>query len=126
MIAAAPQQMQVLSDHDMIILRQAVRQAARSVGLGAAQQARFTAAVSEVARALITDTGASIFTIRMSEPPARSALEVVCEMGIGHQFGANEFYACPMITGARALVDEAQLEPTEPSPQLMLRMWLGR
>lgn len=126
MLAAAQQQMQVASDHDMIVLRQAVRQAARAAGLGAAQQARFTAAISEVARAMLSDAGESVFTIRTSEPPARRALEVICSVTGRHKVDAGSLYVSPNVTGARALVDDAQLDPQEPCPQLMLRMWIGR
>jgi anti-sigma regulatory factor (Ser/Thr protein kinase) len=126
MAVATPQQMQVASDHDMIVLRQAVRQAARAAGLGAAQQARFTAAISEVARAMISDAGESVFTIRTSEPPARSALEVVCAVTGSPPVDAGALYLSPNVAGARALVDDAQLDPHDPRPQLMLRMWLER
>lgn len=126
MAAATPQQMRVASDHDMITLRQAVRQAARAAGLGAAQQARFTAAISEVARTMISDVGASVFTIRTSEPPERRALEVVCAAIGRAPADVGALYVSPGVAGARALVDEAELDPQEARPQLMLRMWLAR
>lgn len=121
-----PQHMQVASDHDMILLRQAVRQAARAAGLGTAQQARFTAAVSEVARALFLVSQQGRFTIRLSEPPGRGALEVVCASECADRSGAGALFASSSVAGARDLVDDACLEPAEPCPRLLLRMWLGR
>lgn len=125
MIAVAQQQMLVTSDHDLILLRQAVRGAARSAGLGAAQQARFTAAISEVARTMLAGGGESNFTIRLSEPPARLALEVLCTVGAEHALDSDALYALPSVAGARALVDDAQLDNAIACSQLMLRMWLA-
>jgi anti-sigma regulatory factor (Ser/Thr protein kinase) len=125
MNAVNPQQMKVASDHDLILLRQAVRNAARSAGLGSAQQARFTAAISEVARALIAGAGESSFTIGLSQPPARDALEVCCLVRGDHLLDPAALYGSASVAGARTLVDDAQLDQAPSCLQLMLRMWLA-
>lgn len=118
--------MQVISDQHLIMLRQSVRQASRLAGLGAAQQARLTAAISEVARALLSDVGASIFTIRTSEElGARPALEVICVVSSPERAAqAGRVYRSEALAGARALVDDTKIAEVEPSPELWLRMWL--
>jgi hypothetical protein len=122
-----PQQMQICTDSDMIALRQAVRQTSRAVGLGPAQQARMTAAISEVARALLTGRGGGLFTIRLDmRVSARPVLEVACEAQPGDHDATNNIYQSAVVAEARALVDEAQVEFADPGPQLMMRMWIGR
>jgi hypothetical protein len=122
-----PQQMQICTDYDMITLRQAVRQTSRAVGLGPAQQARMTAAISEVARALLTERGGGFFTIRLDmRASACPALEVACEAHPGDDDATNQLYQSAAVAEARALVDEAQVEFADPGPQLLMRMWIGR
>lgn len=119
--------MQVLSDADVIALRQAIRQTARAAGLSAAQQARITAAISEVARALLTVAGDGCFTIRLDDKVgARPALEIACSAGpAGAGTDINPVYALPAVSEARALVDDTQVETAEHGPRLLMRMWLA-
>lgn len=123
---AEPQQMQVLSDGDVIALRQAIRQRARAVGLGPAQQARVTAAISEVARALLYGAGAGHFTIRVETGHgSRPAFEVLCAPGyIDEATDPRPIYALPAVAEARALVDDTWVKPTAEGGQLLMRMWL--
>lgn len=123
---AEPQQMQVLSDGDVIALRQAIRQRARAVGLGPAQQARVTAAISEVARALLYGAGAGHFTIRVETGlGSRPAFEVLCAPGyLDEGADPRPIYALPAVAEARALVDDTWVKPTAEGGQLLMRMWL--
>lgn len=121
-----PQLLQVFTELDVIALRQAVRQAGRSAGLGAPQQARITAAISEVARALLAGVGDGSFTVGVrSEPGRRTALEVVCGGGpAGRQATTATLYTTPAVAEARALVDDAQIEAVDGDARLLLRVWL--
>ncbi|MFV9505089.1 MAG: hypothetical protein AB4911_11055 [Oscillochloridaceae bacterium umkhey_bin13] len=123
---AEPQHMQVLSDGDVIALRQAIRQRARAVGLGPAQQARITAAISEVARALLYGAGAGQFTIRIETGIGnRPAFEILCAPGHGgNSTDARPIYALPAVAEARALVDDTWVKSGSEGDQLLMRMWL--
>lgn len=125
---AEPQHMQVLSDGDVIALRQAIRQRARAVGLGPAQQARITAAISEIARALLYGAGAGEFTIRVdTRTGSRPAFEILCAAGhASHSTDTRPIYALPAVAEARALVDDTWVTSSAEGDQLLMRMWLAR
>lgn len=121
-----PQQLQVHSELDVIALRQAVRQAGRAAGLCPPQQARITAAISEVARALLAGVGDGSFTVGVhAGAGAHPALEVVCSGGPrSYRAATPNLFALPAVADARALVDDAQVEATEEGARLLLRVWL--
>ena len=123
-----PHQQVVSNDDDLIALRQAIRQTARAAGLGPPQQARITAAISEVARVMLHHDDDPLFTVRVSERAGvRAALEVVCtpHTSTNHN-DASRAYSDPSLQEACALVDDSTLEDGWPSPRLTLRMWIGR
>ncbi|WP_298816220.1 ATP-binding protein [Chloroflexus sp.] len=74
-----PQQLIISTEADLIQLRQALRQSARAMELPPAQQARITAAVSEVARALIHHCYASAIVIHCDDRDVHHPLVVECE-----------------------------------------------
>lgn len=122
-----PQQLQVSTEFDVITLRQAIRQAGRLAGLGPAQQARITAAISEVARALLAAVGDGCFTIRVDEANAQPALEVACGGGPrGGRATTPSLYAMPTVAEARGLVDDARIEASDGATLLLLRVWIKR
>ncbi len=128
MAASQPLLLHVCTEIDVIALRQAVRQAGRAAGLGAPQQARITAAISEVARALLAGVGDGSFTIEVRDgASARPALEVACGGGpAGRQAATACLYATPAVVEARALVDDARIEAADGGARLLLRVWLAR
>jgi anti-sigma regulatory factor (Ser/Thr protein kinase) len=126
MLVIPPQQLQIRTEYDVITLRQALRQVGREVGLCAPQQARITAAISEVARALLAAVGDGSFTIRLHDDTAHLALEVACGGGpTGKRATTPELYATPGVVEARSLVDDTQVESAD-GATLLLRVWLRR
>lgn len=119
-------QIQVNNDYDVISLRQIVREMARTAGLGLAQQARITAAISEVARVLLLDRSDMLFTVQVAEAGQRRALEVHCVSPVTCASGMPEAVGpCPF-REARSLVDETTLDMANEEALLTLRMWLER
>jgi hypothetical protein len=126
MVTMQPQQLQISTEFDVIALRQAVRQAGRVAGLGPPQQARITAAISEVARALLAAVGDGSFTIRVREDE-KPALEVTCGGGpAGGPATTASLFATPTVAEARSLVDDTRIEAVDGSAQLLLFVWLRR
>lgn len=120
-----PQQLQISTEFDVITLRQAIRQAGRLAGLGPAQQARITAAISEVARALLAAVGDGRFTIRVDEGSAQPAFEVACGGGPGGARATTpSLYATPTLVEARGLVDDTRIEAANGATLLLLRVWI--
>lgn len=121
-----PQQIQVRNEHDVITLRQTLRQVGREAGLFPPQQARITAAISEVARVLLAAVGDGSFTIRLKDDAVPMALEVACGGGAaGERATTPSLYATPSVVEARSLVDETEIEAAD-GATLLLRVWLGR
>lgn len=126
MLCIPPQQVQIRTEYDVIILRQAVRQVGREAGLCPPQQARITAAISEVARALLAAVGDGCFTIRMKDDAAHPSLEVACGGGaVGGPATPPSLYATPAVVEARSLVDDTEVENAN-GATLLLRVWLKR
>ena len=126
MTALSHQQLPISCEYDLISLRQAVRQQARAAGLGPPQQARFTAAVSELARLLLHGVGEATFTIGVAaDGGGRLALEVACATSSGRGAAISRIYDSPSLETARHLVDDARLVSAERGPQLSMRMWLS-
>lgn len=114
----------VSTDADLIVLRQLLRRSARQCGLSATQQARITAAISEILRALVVQVRSGDVTIRFdNEPGQRPALAVICATPL-------EAYALisrqPLVREACALADELQVAEAAPNQHLMMRMWAAR
>lgn len=120
-----PQNLQVDTEHDVILLRQAVRQMSRSVGLGLPKQARITAAISEIARALLLDGGTARFIIHVTYEEPHPALEIVCASAVAHAHRAHTGQNPHSLSEACTLVDEASLSVLPDGVSLILRMWLG-
>ncbi|GAB4108526.1 MAG: hypothetical protein OHK0022_60030 [Roseiflexaceae bacterium] len=117
---------EVQSDHDVVTIRQDVRQQARTLGLGLAEQAKLAAAVSGVARALLAHNGTAVFTIKTTGQGERQALEVVCTAE------ASDWLPDPAaaeveldVPAARMLVDETELKTVDDTLLLTLRVRLA-
>lgn len=125
--APCTQRMVVKSDHDVISLRQAVRQMARMVGLGLPEQARITAAISEIARLLLSHDSKTQFTIRITQQDVTHlALEILCASPYtippgSMPDGSSDITFC---AEARSLVDENSLASSDQGLLLTLRMWI--
>jgi hypothetical protein len=111
----------VASDTDLILLRQSLRRNARQYGLSSTQQARITAAISEVMRALVGAYSIGDVTIRFDdEPGERPALAVICST-------PNAAYAKiqdqPLVIEACGLADQLDLTADAAEQQVIMRMW---
>jgi hypothetical protein len=118
------QKLTINNEHDVISLRQAVRQMARQSSLGLSKQARITAAISEIARVLVIHYDNTRVTVQIYETN-RTCLEIIC-----HTPGdfSNSHGGSPAdvlrFEDARALVDEAALDLDVRGIRLSLRMYL--
>lgn len=113
-----PQHVAVRSEYDVVSLRQQVRQMARLLGLSLPQQARITAAISSIARALLDAAPGSLFTIQVARRQPQPALEIICILPGVHAAGDRLLYE------ASTLADEASVLPHNQDTKLTLRMWL--
>jgi hypothetical protein len=114
----------VSTDADLITLRQLLRRSARQCGLSATQQARITAAISEILRALVGQVSSGDVTIRFDdEPGQRPALAVICATPLETY---AQISAQPLVREACALADELQLVESAPNQHLLMRMWAAQ
>lgn len=110
---------------DVVVLRQALREVARGLALSLGQQARITAAISEVARNLLTHHWPMIFAITVHTVGARRALDVVCQRPPSQAHpSAVEFEAQMCLESALRLLDEASFIHAAGSLALTLRIWI--
>ena len=117
-------QIMVIDEYDVIVMRQMVRQMARQNRARLAQQARITSAISGVARELIEQGLSVLFYMLVSEGD-RLALEVRCLPQVDRSRAARlNFEHNVNIKEARRLVDETILEFSDGCPQLTLLIWL--
>ncbi|HEU4326014.1 MAG TPA: hypothetical protein VFS21_22940 [Roseiflexaceae bacterium] len=119
-------QVEVQSDRDVVTIRQDVRQQARTLGLGLAEQAKLAAAVGGVARALLALKGTAVFTIRTTGQGDRQALEVVCSAAsCGWLLDLATAELELDVPAARMLVDETELTTVADRLLLTLRVVLA-
>jgi hypothetical protein len=121
------QRMLVHDEHDVISLRQSVRQMARAAGLGLPKQARITAAISEIARMLLLNGSDVQFTLRVCLNEPRPALEVSCRLpGMIADSAADPSGHTPLLGEACSLVDEWSPAQIQAGTLLTLRMWINQ
>lgn len=110
---------------DVVVLRQAIREVARSLALSLGQQARVTAAISDVARNLLTHHWPMIFAITVRTVGVRRALDVICQRPASQSHPSiAEFESQICIESALRLLDEASFIHSAGSPSLTLRIWI--
>jgi hypothetical protein len=101
-----PQQMYVTTEFHVIAMRQEVRQIARTLGFGLAEQAKIATAISTIARVLLARDQGAMFTLRPIGQGAEAALEVACALGRASADGVEP--AQPLdLANIHLLVDEA-------------------
>ncbi len=115
----------VNKEFDVVVLRQAIREVARSLDLSLVQQARITAAISDIARDLLTHHWSMAFSIQIQPVGLRRAMDVVCYKP-DHQPHPSyvEFERKISIASARQLLDEATFTHESGCPLLTLRIWI--
>jgi hypothetical protein len=123
-----PRQQILVSDpYDVIAMRQQVRQAARTLGLGLMQQAKITAAISAVARALLAIDTRLTVTIWCDREGPRPSLQIACAAaGSPSNDEVVELERELSAGDAGTLVDEISVAPDNDQGALLtLRMWLA-
>ncbi|MCS6888580.1 hypothetical protein [Chloroflexus sp.] len=116
------QQITVSSDADLILLRQMLRQCARAMAMAPSQQARITAAVSEVVRALIHQFSSSTVTIHCDDSDARHALVIECDTEAeAYQRVARQ----AAVQTAYSLVDEVKVQHSPIGCHLAMKIRAG-
>ena len=121
-----PQQMQVSCEHDVIAMRQEVRQMARLLGLGLVEQAKIATAISGIARLLLGDSGGTVFTMRATGSGEQSALEISCTPSFDAWMDTAYVEERLNLGNTRLLVDEARLSREADELVLTIRMRLAR
>jgi hypothetical protein len=119
------QHIYVTTEFHVVAMRQEVRQIARSLGLGLAEQAKIATAISTIARVLLTHHQGAVFTLRTIAQDTQAVLEIACVLGQDSLDGAQpaDLLNLPNI---RLLVDEAVLSCEKGMTILRLRMRLTR
>lgn len=120
-----PNKYQVEKEFDIVVLRQAIRQVAQALELSLVQQARITAAISDIARSFLSHHWSTMFTIHVHQVDLRHALDVLCQQSTHQPHAAHgEFASYIHIESARHLLDEASFGDAAGYVVLTLRLWI--
>jgi hypothetical protein len=111
------------TEYDVISMRQEVRQIARALGLGLAEQAKIATAMSTIARVLIGRNRSAMFTLQTINQEAQAALEIVCVLGLA-PLDDTQLEQMWNLANVRLLVDEATLSRDAGEAVLRVRMRL--
>ena len=115
----------VATDFDVVVLRQALRGFARALDLSLVQQARITAAISDIARTVLAQRWRMVFTMHVHAVDVRRALTVVCQTADQQPHpSSHEFAARLNVDSVRQLLDEAIISASDASPVLTVRIWV--
>jgi hypothetical protein len=118
-----PQSIRMTTEYDVITMRQEVRQIARALGLGLAEQAKIATAMSTIARVLIDRNRSAMFTLQTINQEAQAALEIVCVLGLA-PLDDTQLEQMWNLANVRLLVDEAMLSRDAGEAVLRVRMRL--
>jgi serine/threonine-protein kinase RsbT len=119
---AQPKTAVIRSDLDIVIARTMARDAAKTLGFGAIDQARIATAVSELARNIFLYAGTGNVTVREIEKPGKKGIEIVCEdqgpgipsIDLVMQDGYSTSRGMGMgLPGAKRLMDEFNIRSQE-------------
>jgi hypothetical protein len=119
------QRFYVTTDYDVTTMRQEVRQLARTLGLGLAQQAKITTALSTIARVMLARYRSALFILEPTAQGVPAALEIACMLGSAPADGTQLEQVLPL-ADVRMLVDETTLSYDTGQAVLRLRMHLAR
>ena len=120
-----PQHFIVKTDYDVTTMRQEVRRIARTLGLGLAQQAKITTAISSIARVMLARYHSALFALEPTAQGVPAALEITCMLGPAPADGTQLEQVLPLAY-VRLLVDETTLSYDAGQAVLRLRMHLAR
>lgn len=125
-MAQQPEALQftVQDEADVVLLRQRVRQAGRSIGVGLIAQAKVSAASSSVARAVLALQLPAFFQVEALAQRREAGLEISCDVAFATAgMDQLELERRLHFNEARLLVDAAQLTVTSSAVHLTLQVW---
>jgi len=118
-----PQRFLVTTEYEVTTMRQEVRRIARALGLGLAQQAKITTAISSIARVLLARYRSAVFALETTAQGMPAALEIACMLGPAPTDGIQPEQALDL-ADVQLLVDETTLSYHAGQAVLRLRMHL--
>ena len=124
-LAVPHQHIRIATEYDVITMRQEVRQLARTLGLGLAEQAKIATAMSTVARALLARNRGAVFMLQTTGQEAQTVLEIACVLGSASMSG-GQLEQMWNLADIRLLVDEVILSYDSGEAVLRMRMRLAR
>ena len=124
--AIVPLYVHVRNDYEVVALRQQVRETARVLGLGLAAQAKLSAAISTIARGVLSRKQEATFTVRAAGTGHSSSIEVTCTTPLAGYDDVSALVASLGIDDLRMLLDEIYEAQSGDSAVLTLRMRLVR
>jgi hypothetical protein len=120
-------ELDIRSEYDVVAMRQEVRQTARTLGMGLTQQAKISAAISTIARALIAANCHATMSIRADMNKTRPTIEIICQLSADQLSGdLVQITALLHFGDAQVLADEAALSLINGTVFCCLRMWLSQ
>ena len=122
--ATPPRELEIRTEFDIVAMRQEVRQAARTLGLGLTQQAKISAAISTIARALLAANCHTTMCMWTDTIASRPVMEISCALSTS-QLSVDLIQLTQLLHfgQAQVLVDEATLSLDGDSVLCCLRMW---
>lgn len=120
-------QIRISNEHDVITMRQEVRQVAQSLGLGLIEQTKIATAISAVTRVMLTLCEGTLLTMRMARQGNQAVLEISCAPACWSELmDLAQLEEQLNLANARQLVDEATLSQSGGEPMLTLRIRLAQ
>jgi hypothetical protein len=119
------QHIYVTTEFHVVAMRQEVRQIARGLGLGLAEQAKIATAISTIARMLLARDQSAMFTLRTIAQDRQTVFEIACVLGRTSTDDAQPEQPLDL-TNIRLLVDESALSYDAGMTVLKIRMRLTR
>jgi serine/threonine-protein kinase RsbT len=128
------QKIYINNDLDIVVARMQVREMAKHLGFGTADQARISLAASELARLLVgsANSQAGEIVIFQATRNGHAGMQVVCQIpyqsladDMGVETSAETCQQKHSLSGACHLVDESLVEPyDDKSTRVTLTKWL--
>ncbi len=122
-----PFAMGITNEHDVVILRQTLRQLAREQGLPLTRQAKLSAAVTTVARALLHQSPSMTTTVTIFVGEEHWVLDVTMVIyPVSSACTSDSIEAMSHLAEARSLVDQAYSTIYEQKAELVLQIFFDR
>ena len=115
------QQLVIVNDFDVVIIRQQVRQRARQLGMDLRTQACLTAVISSIAREFLAIRCALQVTIARAGTPDGDGIDMVCGAAPG-QTGPAPAHLERILGDVRALVNDVIVGGEPGTPVVILRV----